>query len=329
MPNWSEILQRIQSVQLAEQKEVTVHQARVANAINIVRHEFLTKLHQRTGRNVIAYYSGFLSKPEIRGTEITDEDKNGFMMAVHKLDRSKGLDLILHTPGGGLTSTQSIVDYLHRMFRVDRNAVPDIRAIIPQIAMSAGTMIACSCKEIWMGKHSNLGPIDPQFNGVPAYGVLREFKTACRQVKSNPSTIPLWQSIIGQYRPTYLSRCANAIDLSNTFVANQLETVMFRGVPDAKAKAASIVKDLTHYTKNKAHDRHIHYDECVSMGLVIKSIENSGEYDAEKEQKGDFQDLVLTVHHCYMHLLMNTPAYKVIENHLGTGISKNQSVPTK
>jgi len=32
----------------------------------------------------------------------------------------------------------------------------NIRAIVPQLAMSAGTMIALSCKEIVMGKQSNL-----------------------------------------------------------------------------------------------------------------------------------------------------------------------------
>lgn len=322
MPNWSDILQEIQTVQLNGQKEVAAQQQKIQNAINVVRHGYLKKLHERTGRNVIAYYSGFLSKPGIYGSEINDEDKNGFMMAVHKLDRSKGLDIILHTPGGGLTSTQSIVDYLHRMFRVNGGA-PNVRAIVPQIAMSAGTMIACACREIWLGKHSNLGPIDPQFNGIPAYGVLREFKTACREVKKDPSKIPLWQSIIGQYRPTYLSRCENAIDLSNTFVATQLEKVMFHGEADAKKKAGKIVKSLSHYTDNKQHDRHIHYDECVSMGLKIKALEEATEYAAEVQEKGEFQDLVLTVHHCYMHLMMNTPALKIIENHLGIGIMKN------
>ena len=38
----------------------------------------------------------------------------------------------------------------------------------------------------------------------------------------------------------------------------------------------------------------------------------------------DFQDLILTVHHCYMNLLMNTPAFKVIENHMGVGMNKAQ-----
>jgi ClpP class serine protease len=76
---------------------------------------------------------------------VNDKDKNAFMVNIHKLDRSKGLDLILHTPGGDLAATESIVDYLHSMFGLN------IRAIIPQISMSAGTLIALSCKEIVMG----------------------------------------------------------------------------------------------------------------------------------------------------------------------------------
>lgn len=244
MPNWSEVLQNIQQLQAQGQ-----HLAN--NAIATIKGNYLTQLHNKTNRNIIAYYSGWLSKPGVQGTEINDEDKNGFMMAVHKLDRTKGLDLILHTPGGNITSTQSIVDYLHQMFRMNGNPVPDIRAIVPQMAMSAGTMIACSCKEIWMGKHSNLGPIDPQLQGVPAYGVLKEFEQACKDVKKDASKTPLWQTIIGKYHPTFLSRCENAIDLSNSFVRKQLANVMFHGQPDAKKKASNIVKNLAHYGKTR------------------------------------------------------------------------------
>jgi hypothetical protein len=320
MPNWSEVLQQIQQTQAQHLGLAAQQQQLGANAITIVRKNYLAALHQKTGRNVIAYYSGFLSKPGVGGTEINDEDKNGFMMAVHKLDRSKGLDLMIHTPGGGISSTQSIVEYLHKMFRNDAG-IPNIRAIVPQIAMSAGTMISCSCKEIWMGKHSNLGPIDPQLAGVPAYGVLEEFKTACKEVKDDPSKIPIWQSIIGQYRPTFLSRCRNAISHSNLFVKQQLKAVMFHGQPNANYKADKVVKKLTHYEKNKTHDRHIHFEECKNMGLNVKLIEDA--LDASGQKDVEFQDLVLTVHHCYMHTLMNTSTYKIIENHMGTGMTKN------
>ena len=61
-----------------------------------------------TGRNAILYYSGWMEMSHFRAPGLTrysvsDEDENGFMAAVHGLDRSKGLDLILHTPGGDIT----------------------------------------------------------------------------------------------------------------------------------------------------------------------------------------------------------------------------------
>lgn len=175
MPNWSEVLEEINRVEFEINSKAAAISAQ--SAPDLVRRRYLDSLFRKTGRNVIAYYSGWLSKPNIEGAQINDEDKNGIMMAVHDLDRSVGLDLILHTPGGELPATESIIDYLHRMFG------DDIRVIVPQIAMSAGTLIACASKEILMGAHSNLGPIDPQVLGVPAYGVVEEFETAANQIK--------------------------------------------------------------------------------------------------------------------------------------------------
>ena len=93
---------------------------------------------------------------------ISDADKSGFMTVFHQLDPKKGLDLILHTPGGDMAATESLINYLRSYFG------NDVRAIIPQIAMSGGAMIACSCKEIIMGKQSNIGPFDPQIYNTPS-----------------------------------------------------------------------------------------------------------------------------------------------------------------
>lgn len=195
----------------------------------------------------------------------------------------------------------------------------NIRAVIPQIAMSAGTMVACSCRSILMGTHSNIGPIDPQLRDVPCYGVIEEFRRAYREVKKDPTKALLWQTIIGQYRPTFLSQCENSIRWSNTFVREQLETVMFAHKRHAKEKANNIVKQLTNYRGNKSHGRHIHAEECLAMGLVIENLEDRG--------KEVLQDLVLTVHHCYMHGLMNSGAYKIIENHNGTAFVRQVAQP--
>ena len=299
MPNWNEVLQEINDYI----KKNAGDPERARLAVDVIRRKYLKALHDHTGRNVIAYYSGFLSKPTVAGLDLNDEDKNGFMMAVHQMDRKQGLDLILHTPGGSIAATQSIVDYLRKMFG------NDIRAIVPQIAMSAGTMIACSCRSILMGAHSNLGPIDPHLRDVPCYGVIQEFRRAYKEISKDPTKALIWQNIIGQYRPTFLSQCENAIKLSNAFVRDQLATVMFDGQIDAKDKARRIVRQLTDYQGNKAHNRHIHAEECETMGLVIEHLEADGQ--------DVLQDLVLTVHHCFMLTLMNTGTYKIIENQMG------------
>ena len=300
MPDWHQILEQTQSIQA--QASLTA-----VSALDVVRRQHLHQLHECTSRNVIAYYSGWLSKPRGGAAEINDEDKIGFMTAVHGLDKTKGLDLLLHTPGGGIAATQSIVDYLHKMF------ANDIRAFVPQLAMSAGTMIACSCKEIWMGKQSNLGPIDPHMGGIPAAGVRKEFERAVREIRKDRVRREVWTPIIAQYTPTFLSRCEQAVTLSNSFVRTQLETVMFAGQPDAKRIAGKITAFLSNYVGNKSHDRHIHAEECMAKGLKIKLLEDDP----------TLQDLVLSVHHSYMVAFMNSSPIKFVENHLGRAFIKH------
>ncbi len=233
------------------------------------------------------------------------------MMAVHKLDRTRGLDLILHTPGGSIASTESIVRYLHLMF--DKN----LRVLVPQVAMSAGTMIACSAREIVLGKQSSLGPIDPQLRGIPAQGVINEFKRALEEYKADHDSLVIWQSILQQYRPTFLGQCKQAIEWTNAFVTDQLKAVMFDGDPEAQQKADKIVKTLSDADEHKAHERHIPAAKCIEMGLRVRMLEDDNE----------LQDLVLTVHHCYMHAIMNTTVFKIIENHNGIAFVRNQTQP--
>lgn len=303
MPNWNEILNEING-------EIQKGIASAQNAQDNIRRRYLGQLFNyiQPHRNIIAYYSGFLSKPVINGIEITDEDKNGFMTAVNKLDKGIGLDLILHTPGGSLAATESIVDYLRRIFGMN------IRAIVPQIAMSAGTMIACSCRTIVMGKQSNLGPVDPQYGAISPAGVIEEFNKAFKEIKDDPDKAKVWQFIIGRYAPSFLGQCENAVDRAKTFARTCLESNMLSALDDKEELAAKIVNELTDFTGNKGHDRHIHYDECEKMGLKLEPL----------EADQTFQDLVLSVHHCYMNTLMNTAAYKIIENHAGVAVIKQQ-----
>ena len=95
MPNWGEVL-----------TEIADQQAKGLSAHDIVRRRYLAKLSEHTGRNTIAYYSGWQSKPGLAGTEIRDEDRDGFMRAIHEIKCSDGLDLLIHTPGGSIAAAQ-------------------------------------------------------------------------------------------------------------------------------------------------------------------------------------------------------------------------------
>jgi len=293
MPNWAGIDKEINNVPASDDPSVS--------ALDVVRRKYLALLSDYTKRNVIIYYSGWLNKPGAFGTSIADDDKNAFMSTIHGLDRSKGLDLILHTPGGDIAATESLVHYLREMF--DGN----IRALIPQIAMSAGTMIACSCNSIVMGKQSNLGPIDPQYNGVPAQAVIDEFKEAISQISKDPAAIPIWQAIIGKYHPTFIGECERSIVWSKEIVRRWLASGMFNGEVDALAKAAAIVDILSDHSETRTHSRHIHLNDCESIGLRIEKLEDDPK----------LQDLVLSVHHACMHTFGRTSAVKLVENQNG------------
>lgn len=301
MPNWKEVLAEIQEIHKANPEQ---------NPLDIVRRKYLLEIEKHTGRNVIAYYSGWLQKPGIADSVINDKDKNAFMVNIHKLDRTKGLDLILHTPGGDLAASESIVDYLRSMFK------DDIRAIIPQISMSAGTMIALSCKEIMMGKQSNLGPIDPQMNGVACQAVIDEFNKAKNDIRNNPHSAALWQVIISKYHPTFLIACQQAIDWSKKIVFDWLKTNMLKS---SSAKARKVLKEFSDHTKNKSHARHISIDKCISIGVKI----------VEMESDHKLQDLILTAHHAFMHTFSSSNSIKIVENHLGVAYMENVGVPAK
>lgn len=120
-----------------------------------VRRKYLLKLHQHSGRHVILYASAWLQK-DARPvfTSIGDEDIHALMEVTHSAESSE-LDLILHSPGGSPEAAEAIVSYLRSRFS-------HIRVIVPNFAMSAATMIACAADEIVLGKHSFLGPTDPQ-----------------------------------------------------------------------------------------------------------------------------------------------------------------------
>lgn len=286
MPSWSEIFNKFSNTK--EENKITF--------LVEEKKKYLDEISNCTGRNVISYYSGWLQKPTASDVSINDKDMNAFMEAVYKLDKSKGVDLILHTPGGDIAATEKIINYLHSIFN------NDIRAIVPQMAMSAGSMIAVSCREIMMGKQSCLGPFDPQIGGVACQSVLKEFEKAKEDIKSNPHALGLWQVIFSKYNPTFLVTCEQAIELSNDLADNILSKTI-----SEKGKRKEIMKAFNNNGATKVHSRHISKEQCKAVGLNI--------IDMEEDQH--LQDMILSLHHCYMIYLEQTIVTKIVENNKG------------
>lgn len=301
MGSWNEIHEEIFAGEVKRQRESISDQ---------VRRKYLADLHRLTGRNTIAYYSGWLSKPGpqfFNVTQISDDDKAGFMSCFKGWDWSKGLDLILHLPGGSIAATETIIDYVRGKFG------DNIRTIVPQISMSGGTMLACTGREVVMGLHSNLGPIDPQYGLWPAIAILEEFDRAKREVAANPLMAAVWQPILSKYSPTLLSQAEHMIKWSKEIGKKALMEGMFKGAPNAATKADEIIEFLISHDVHHAHGRHVHRKELRDKGLKI----------VELESDPALQDAVLSVHHAMMNSLMNSNAVKIIENHSGASMIRN------
>lgn len=264
--------------------------------------KYTRKLHEKTGRNVIVYYSGWLTFDD--EVSIDAMDKNGFMNVIKDLNKSKGLDLILHTPGGSVSATESIIDYLHAIFG------DDIRAIIPQMAMSGGTMIACSCKEILMGKHSSLGPADPQVYGIPAKTVIEEFKLAKKEIEENPKSTAFWTILLEKYPANFLFECENSMDWAKEILEKSLKYSMFK---DNESIVDKIVYELISGEATKSHSRNLYPEKCKEIGLNIKYIEEDEE----------LQDLILSVHHSCISYFNNINSSKIYSNQNGIFLSYN------
>lgn len=276
----------------------------IQNTLFKMRNERMQTLCNVTGRNLICYISAWLqsssNNPEI---QINDNDMNGLMNAVSGIkDRSKGLDIMLHTPGGVVTATESIVNYLRKIFKMD------IRVIVPHMAMSAGTMIACSSKEIIMGKESSLGPIDPQYHNVPAQGILKEFERAMMETMSSPNRSLIWKEIIQQYRPSFVGECENVVKMSHDLVEGWMLDCMFKKSPKRQEIVKTILDELASHDASKVHDRHYDYLKCKKLGLKVTALECNQE----------LQEAVLSLYHCYLLSIYRLPnTIKFIENQNG------------
>jgi hypothetical protein len=315
LPGFNEILTEIAQ---------TPNNPALGSSFDQVRRKYLGTLAAHTQRHTILYATRWLQGVP-PGAEnliaITDEDLQGLMSTVQGHTGS-ALDLILHSPGGSAEAAESIVHYL-------RDKFTNIRVIVPHLAMSAATMISCAANRVVMGRHSSLGPTDPQLflqtplgaRGVPAQAILEQFEMAREQCK-DPAGLRAWAPILPQYGPDLLVTCENASQLTRRLVNDWLRRYMLAHVTSKAARGKRVrklAKFLTDHKFHRTHGRHLDRELLRDHGMEIDNLER----DPVE------QDLVLSVYHATTLCFSSLPGVvKLIENHSGRLFAKMVTMAT-
>ena len=127
----------------------------------------LEMIEAEMAANCLVFYG-----PMIFGVD--DAIRNAVEGLANISGKRRGLVFILETEGGYAEVVRRISDALRHHYRV-------VDFLIPNHAMSAGTILVMSGDAIYMDYHSVLGPIDPQVENqdgklIPALGYLLQYQ---------------------------------------------------------------------------------------------------------------------------------------------------------
>lgn len=135
--------------------------------VQMRRKMLIAKLERERGTKLVSMIHrqspGLLGSLFMRYINLDDSER--IMQAIREAGE-KPIDLLIHTPGGLVLASEQIARALQ-----DHSA--GVTVVVPQYAMSGGTLLALAADQILMDRHAMLGPIDPQLNGLPASAYLR------------------------------------------------------------------------------------------------------------------------------------------------------------
>ena len=243
-------------------------------------------------RPLICYLGNVVNTKIKVTTSIDYNDDLPFSEMTSLFDQScKDVDIIIVTPGGSAQQVAKFVDKLRPKFE-------NVSFILPNIAMSAGTIFVMSGDEIIMGPDAYIGPIDPQVMNkdglyVPAQAILaliediQERGAECIKNGQNPPWTDL--QILRQMDAKEIGNALSASQYSIELVKNFLNNYKFktwtnhssdgRIVTDdeKKKQAADIATFLCSHKEWKSHSRGITRkivrEECRIKILDTEEIE--------------------------------------------------------
>jgi len=181
-------------------------------------------------------------------------------------EKAENLVFMLHTPGG-------VAEVVEKMVDIIRHHYKEIWYVVPDMAMSAGTILCMSGDKIFMDYSSALGPIDPQIPNsegqlVPALGYLDQVERMIKKSEEGTLTDAEFAILQNQDLAT-LRRYEQARDLSVSLLKDWLVQYKFKdwnvhssnGEPvtedEKTARAKEIAEALSDHNKWHSHGRMI------------------------------------------------------------------------
>ena len=278
---------------------------------DLVRRRKIRQVEAITGIPLVVYAVDFINDEKAArvgaGLQIDLNDKTGFNQATSDIPPGP-LDVILHSPGGSPTATDSLVHQL-------RAAYSPIRFIIPHTAKSAATMLAFAGDSVILGPNAELGPIDPQLRfsqdervvTVPAQAALDQFDHAYQELSGDARKLAVWMPILRQFGPSFLQECRNAIELSNQLVSEWLAAYMFADLEHAEDKAKGVASWLADHNNFKSHSRRIGIEDLLAVEPALK-------VSLLADHEDGLEDAIMAVYWAFDCTFNQTNAYKIIEH---------------
>lgn len=242
--------------------------------INEVLNERLTALEKHFDADVIFYFG--------------DIDPRYIKVFRDFIERLKAdpaardrLVVVLNTPGGS-------AEMVEKMVEIIRHHYVDVYFVVPDFAMSAGTILCMSGDRIYMDYSSSLGPIDPQvYNGkewVPALGYLDKVEELIKKAEEQQISDAELLILQSQDLAT-LSRYEQARDLTVTLLKKWLVEYKFKDwivhqttpeklhqpvtLEEKRERAEEIARILGNNKKWHSHERMLGI-ETVQRDLRLK-----------------------------------------------------------
>lgn len=198
--------------------------------------------------------------------------------------RRERLLVILETVGGSIETAERIADLLRYHYP------KEVNFLIPNFAMSAGTVLAMSGDNIYMDYYSILGPIDPQVRNkdnafVPALGYLEKYNQLMQKSGKQSLSAAELAFLIQKFDPAQIHRFEQARDHSVDLLKKWLVQYKFKNWTVTRTqgksvttamrerRAADIAKKLNDTKRWRSHARGLSMDVINNdLNLLIENF---------------------------------------------------------